>query len=307
MLALSIVVLAAIVGLGSLVVGGMSKEYRKSAITTSIVCGFFSVAALIMGAIIVVPNGTTAVMIQFGKVTETNYEPGLHFKSILQNPINMNIQTQKYEEAVTAASKDLQDVKTTIAINYRLDRNKAGEIYRTVGLDYIKVVGHPAIQETVKEVTARYNAEDAILRRAEVKDDISNSLAKRLLVFGIITDAVNITNFEFSKEFTAAIEAKVVAQQNVLQSTNKLEQVKVEAQQAEAAAIGRANAVIAEAEGQAKAIQIVTKAQVEANKSINDTLSNEVLQYIFIDRMGEAVKVWVVPQNQNITIGDIGK
>jgi regulator of protease activity HflC (stomatin/prohibitin superfamily) len=305
--ALVLVILAGLVGGIAIVVAIVAKEHRTSAIVTAVVSGVLVVVFFISGTVIVVPNGNVAVMMQFGRVTGETFDAGLHFKAIVQDPINMNIQTQKYEEASTAASKDLQDVTATITINYKLDPAKAGQVFKTIGMEYIKVVGHPAIQETVKEVTAKFNAEDCILRRAEVKDEITKSLSSRLNERGIITEAVNITNFDFSQEFTAAIEAKVVAQQNVFQSQNKLQQVKVEAQQAEAVAVGKANAAIAEAEGQAKAIQIVTEAQVAANKTINETLTDNVLQYIFIDRMGNDVKVWVVPQGQDLTLGNIGQ
>ncbi len=44
-------------------------------------------------------------------------------------------------------------------------------------------------------------------------------------------EQVNITNFQFSESFSAAIEAKVTAVQNAEAQKNKLEQVKYEAQQ----------------------------------------------------------------------------
>jgi regulator of protease activity HflC (stomatin/prohibitin superfamily) len=123
----------------------------------------------------------------------------------------------------------------------------------------------------------------------------------------IITESINITNFEFSEEFTGAIEDKVVAQQNALQAQNKLEQVKVEAQQAKAKAEGEANAAIAMAQGQAQAIQIVTEAQTAANEKISSSLSSEVLQYILYDRLGSDIKIVVVPAGSNLAIGDLTK
>ena len=120
--------------------------------------------------------------------------------------------------------------------------------------------------------------------------------ADRLLVFQFIT------NFQFSETFTEAIEAKVAAEQAVLEATNKLERVKVEAQQREAEAEGEADARIAKAVGEAEYIRVVTEAQVAANRDIAGSLTPEVLQYILLDRLGEDIKVMVIPSGQGLDL-----
>jgi prohibitin 2 len=269
------------------------------------------IAAIVVGLIlisfIIVPSGHRGVLLRFGKVEGIKAE-GLNMRLPFIDAIElMSVRTQLYESDATAASKDLQDVTAKIAINYRIDPTKVGFIYQTIGLQYIDVIAHPAIQETVKEITARFNAEDMILKRSEVKDAIVVALTTRLSERNILTESINITNFEFSQEFTNAIEDKVVAQQNALQAQNKLEQVKVEAQQAKAKAEGEANAAIAIAQGQAQAITIVTEAQTAANAQIASSLSTEVLQYIFYDRLGSDIKIVVVPSGSNLSIGDLTK
>jgi regulator of protease activity HflC (stomatin/prohibitin superfamily) len=295
-------VIAGLVALAHKRERGEETDVKKIAGITSGVALLLVVVIFIFGSICIVPNGNVAVMVRFQQVTGHTIDAGLNFKSIIDTPIIMSIQTQKFEVDCEAASKDLQDVTSKIAVNYKMDRTKAGEIYKTIGLNYFEVIGHPAIQEVVKAIAAKYNAEDMISQREVVKNDIANELKERLAERGIISELVNITNFSFSPEFTAAIELKVSAAQNVLTAQNKLEQARVDAQTAQAVAVGKANAAIAESEGKAKAIQIVTDAQVEANKKINETLTDKVLQYVFIDRMGQNVQVWVVPEGQSFNI-----
>ena len=245
----------------------------------------------LIGGIVTTPAGYVNVVLQFGKVVGTKAE-GLSFKMpIIENVVTMSLQTQLYTEQASAASKDLQDVNTTVAINYRVDPTYVTEIYRTLGINYIDKIAAPAVQEVVKEITARYNAEDMILRRADVKNDITNSLSQRLRERGIITETVNITDFKFSPVFTQAIESKVSALQAVLEAENKLERVKVEAQQAQAQAKGEADAAIARAEGQAKAVEIL--------KSV---LTPEYLQYIYIDKLAKDAKIIVVPAGMPLTL-----
>ena len=256
-----------------------------------VVGGLFALLAI-------VPRGEVGVALQFEAVTGDYRTQGLQLKSPLVKLVNINVQTQKVEVLATAASRDLQDVSTTIALNYHLNPASAPEVYRDLGLSYIAKIADPAIQETVKQVTARHNAEDLIIRREVIKEEITAELSKRLTPRGIIVEALSITNFQFSAVFTAAIEAKVSALQAVFEAQNKLERVRVEAQQAEAEAIGKANAAIAEANGRAKAIMIVTEAQVRANEAIVKTLTPEILQYIFLDRLGKEIRVIVIPQGQ---------
>lgn len=261
------------------------------------------VASIIFGSFTTVPAGNRGVVIRFSAVTGTILDEGLQFKlPFIDSVVRMSVQTQKYEVDAASASKDLQDVNTTIALNYHLDPGQAAEVYRTLGTEYIDRIAAPAIQETVKQVTARYNAEDLILRRDEVKNDITTTLSTRLLERGIITEAVSITEFQFSATFTAAIEAKVAAEQAVFEARNKLERVKVEAQQAEEEAKGVANARIAQANGEAEYIRVVTDAQVAANNAINSSLTPEVLQYILLDRLGPDVKVMIIPSDQGLDL-----
>ncbi len=266
-------------------------DIRKAGMWLTMIAGVLTVVLFIACSVVIVPTGNVAVMLRFQKPTGEILDQGMHGKNILDGPVNMSIKTQLFTDDATAASKDLQDVATTVALNYHLEASKAVVVYQTIGHDYIAVIANPVIQETVKEITANYNAEDMIVKRPEVKNAISNTLTQRLEARGIVVESVNITNFDFSQSFTDAIEAKVVAAQNVLQAQNKLLQVQVEAQQAEALAKGTAAAAIARANGQA-----------EANRILEQSLSDKVLRYMFIDKMGADVKVWVVPEDQAFTV-----
>ncbi len=304
-----------IVGLIGIVVGLLLWQTGKGSKTdpakdptvrfwgiAGIACGvLLVVGSFIAGSFTTIPAGQRGVVIRFGAVTGNILGEGLRTKvPFIDSVVKMSVQTQKYEASSTAASRDLQDVKTAIALNWRLDPGAATEVYKTLGLEFINRIAAPAIQETIKQITARYNAEDLILKREEVKAAITESLSARLLERGIITETVSITDFQFSTTFIAAIEAKVAAEQSVLEARNKLERVKVEAQQREAEAKGEASARIAKAEGEAEYIRVVTDAQVAANNAIAQSLTPQVLQYVMLDRLGDDIKVMVIPSGQGL-------
>ena len=298
-----------IIGIIVLIIGlyirHTNRQYPKDARgrIISIVGVVLVITSVIVGSLTTIPAGHRGVVIRFGAVTGTILEEGLQTRlPFIDSVVKMSVQTQKYETDSSAVTNDLQDVSTTIALNWRLDPGVADEVYKTLGLEYIERIAAPAVQETIKQITAQYNAEDLILKRAEVKNAITDGLSTRLLERGIITETVSITDFQFSETFTTAIEAKVAAQQAVLEARNKLERVKVEAEQREAQATGEANARIAKAQGEAEYIQIVTDAQVAANEAIADSLTPEVLQYILLDRLGEDIQVMVIPSGQGLDL-----
>ena len=214
----------------------------------------------------IVDAGTRGVLLHWSAVdlTQPPLEEGLHFVTpFADDVINIEVRTLKYEKSTTAASKDLQTVRTTVTVNYHPEKEMIHYLYKDLGLDYENRVIQPAIEETVKQVTANYNAEELITKRPQVKADIQDEITDRLNEFNLATEVISITDFEFSLLFSQAIESKVEAEQKAFRAENDLLRIQVEAQQQEAQAFGIANANIAEAEGEAKAIRIINQALAE--------------------------------------------
>ncbi|CAI8028921.1 Prohibitin-1, mitochondrial [Geodia barretti] len=214
----------------------------------------------------IVDAGTRGVLLHWSAVdlTQPPLEEGLHFVTpFADDVINIEVRTLKYERSTTSASRDLQTVRTTVTVNYHPEKEMIHYLYKNLGLDYENRVIQPAIEETVKQVTANYNAEELITKRPLVKADIQDEITDRLNEFNLATEVISITDFEFSLLFSQAIESKVEAEQKAFKAENDLLRIQVEAQQQEAQAFGIANANIAEAEGEAKAIRIINQALAE--------------------------------------------
>lgn len=223
-------------------------DVRVGKIITHVILGLL-IGGLIFGSFGTVGAGYKGVKTRFGNVVGS-VNPGLYFKlPFIEHIVKLNIQTQKEETDSTAASKDLQDVKATVALNYNIDPAYVGELYANIGSEYKIRIIDPAIQEAVKAATAQYTAEELVTKRPLVRDSIKEALTGRLQTEYIIVSEVSIVNFSFSKSFNDAIEAKVTAEQNALAAKNKLEQVKYEADQR-----------ISEAKGEAEAIRIQAQA-----------------------------------------------
>lgn len=228
---------------------------NKGKIIASSLIGLL-VVILIVGSWTTINPGERGIVIRLGSINRV-LDQGLHFKIPLVESIKkMDVRIQKSQIEATAASKDLQNVSSHIALNFQIDANKVDVLYQQIGIDFESRIIAPALQEAVKAATARYTAEELITKREQVKNEIKTSLSERLTPNHILVTDVNIVNFEFSSSFNAAIEAKVTAEQQALASKNKLEQVKYEAEQR-----------IVQSKAEAEAIKIQAEALKE-NKSL---------------------------------------
>ena len=221
------------------------------------------IGVLVGSAVSIVDAGFRGVLLHWNAVdlAAPPLEEGLHFIVPFQDSVvPLEVRTLKYTKSTTSASQDLQTVSTEITVNYHPEPNSVNYLYKEVGLDYENRIIQPTVEEVVKQVTANYNAEELITKRPQVKQDIQNEITERLADFNITTEIVSITDFQFSILFAQAIEAKVEAEQRALQAENDLKRIEVEARQFEAQAIGIAQANIAEAAGEAEAINIINQA-----------------------------------------------
>lgn len=190
------------------------------------------VALLAFQSFTIVQAGHRGVILQLGAVQPKVFEEGLHFKMpFIQTVIPIEVRVQKAESNQVSASRDLQTVTTTLAVNYHLDGATINNLYQNVGMEYRARIVDPAIGESLKAVTAQYTAEDLISKRSEVSAKVKEVLAAKLSLYNMILDDINITEFKFSEEFDRAIEQKQIAEQQALKSKLDLERIKIEKEQ----------------------------------------------------------------------------
>lgn len=195
------------------------------AVAVLLLVGFFS-------SVKAVGTGQIGVVTQYGRVTGRELTEGL---SIIA-PFGLNsvaiydIKVQKEVADTQAATKDLQDVTAEVVLNYHLSRGDVSKMHQTVGEFYKDKVISPALSETFKGASAKYNASELITERATLKKDVYDQLRDRLEKYGVVVDDVSITNFKFSDSFAKAIEDKQVAQQNAERAKFNLEAAQTDAQ-----------------------------------------------------------------------------
>ena len=187
---------------------------------------------LILNPLVIIGAGERGIVLNFGAVDEDVLDEGLHFRvPIMQQIIKMDVKIQKAQTDSDASTKDLQDTKFSIVINYHLLPNKVNWIYQNIGVLYKERIIDPSVQEVVKAISAKYTAEELITQRDKVSKSIKELLKIRLDGYKIVVDDFSIVNFSFSEQFTQAIEEKQTAEQKALKSLRDLDRIKIEAKQ----------------------------------------------------------------------------
>lgn len=193
--------------------------------------------------------GERGIILNWGAVQEGVLDEGLHFKIPIYQQIKvLDVKTVIYEIDAEAASQDVQVINTTVALNYHLEPSNVGKLWQEIGQDYESRIIAPAVQESIKAATARFTAQDLIIKRPELKNAIRAELIEKFEGKHIIVDELSIVNLDFSLEYNKAIEQKQVAEQNALKAENDLKKVEFEAEQRVAIATAEAEAIRIQAE-----------------------------------------------------------
>lgn len=235
---------------------------KVAAIVSAIIFGLL-VLITVLGCWFTVSPGERAFTMTLGSISSGILGEWFHTKMPwVEDVIIMDVRVIKAQEEAKAASKDLQNVDVTVAVNYSLEPGQVIEIYKKFGTskEVIDRIIAPSIQEVVKATTAKYTAEELITKRNEVSTVLQKSLMDKIAPHGIKISDVNIMNFQYSEQFNNSIEAKVKAEQDALTSKNTLEKIKYDVAQRVAQAEGEAKASIAKAQAEAQSIRIQSEA-----------------------------------------------
>lgn len=228
-------------------------------------------AVLAYNSFVIVDAGHVGVVVQLGAVQPVALQEGMHFKiPFIQEIVQVEVRVQKRESEQTAASRDMQTVSTTVAVNYHLVNDQVQDLYKRVGLAYNERIVDPAIGEAVKAVTAQYTAEELISKRSEVSAKIKETLSSKFNNYNISLDEINITEFKFSQEYDNAIEQKQIAEQQALKATLDLQRIQIEAQQ----------------------IVETAKAEAEALRLQKEVISPDLIELRKIEAQMAAIKKW---------------
>lgn len=278
-----------------------------------------SVVALIVAIILafsmikIVPTGYTGILTTFGKVEPNTVSAGVHVIAPWQKIVKLDNRTQKVSVETDTFSKDIQQVKVSLAVNFCIDQATAQELYKTVGVNYYESVVLPRILENVKAVVAEYSAENLVAKRGELSDEILTRLTDDAAAYGINIISISVEDIDFTDEFTDAVERKQVASQNKLAAETEQAQKTMEEQAAADRAVISAKAKAEQDVIAANAELEVTKIQAEAalyagekeaemNKRIAESLTPNLVKYYYIKQWEGVLPKTVLGEDNSFMI-----
>jgi prohibitin 1 len=214
---------------------------------SSAIAGIILAIVLLVGfnSFVIINPGEAGVMSILGKATDGALLEGIHIKPPLISKVDVyDVTVQKFEVPAQSATKDLQDLNASFAINFRLDPARIVDVRRTQGTleNIVAKIIAPQTQEAFKTAAALRTAEQSITQRSELKQDFDAALKERLAKYDVIVLDTSVVNIRFSEDFAKAVEEKQVAEQRAQRAVYVAQEAEQQAQADINRAQGRAEA-----------------------------------------------------------------
>lgn len=221
-------------------------QFEGVAVVIGAIAVIFGIIMLLSG-IAIVPAGSVGVYDLFGTVSQYPMMSGFHFKNPFASVIGMSVKTQEMKEEANVPSKEGLSIQLEISILYKLQPDKAVEVYKTVGVGYPDVIITPQFRSVVRDITVRYEAKDLYTKnRAEIEQQIFDELKEMLEPRGVTLEKVLLRGMTLPTVVSDAIGLKMKALQEAEQMdfVNQKAQKEAERKVIEAGGIAQANAII---------------------------------------------------------------
>jgi len=196
-----------------------------------IVIGAVLLLFLLFNSVARIPTGHVGVLTRLSRVTGVVLAEGIHLINPIDSVNEMSVQTQTLKETASVPSNEGLMLSLDTTFQYRLDRDKAFEVFQKIGMNYVEKVIEPNVRSAVREETASHNANALYTSaREEVAEKIQQALVRNLAPQGIIVERVLLRDVQLPAMLKTSIEAKQQAEQDALRMSFILQKEKQEAE-----------------------------------------------------------------------------
>jgi regulator of protease activity HflC (stomatin/prohibitin superfamily) len=253
--------------------------------------GIVIITIFLLNAITIIPAGYTGVMHLFGKVRDNELSSGFHLINPFASVEKMSIRTEEYtmsvaqnegvkknDDSIRALTNEGLNIDLDITVFYRLEQDKASDVYRELGLNYIEKIIRPEIRGAIREIVAQYDSKAIYSdKRSEVAMGIQDRLSNSINPRGILVEQVLLRNVTLPEKLASSIEEKLQAEQESQRYDFVLEREKKEAERKRIEATG----------------------QRDAQTIINESLTPAYLEYLYIRELKDREGTIYIPTDPN--------
>ncbi|MEK7573261.1 MAG: prohibitin family protein [Patescibacteria group bacterium] len=263
---------------------------------------FLWMITTIMASVHRVDYGNVGIIKTFGSITSIRTEAGLVLIVPWQDFEQENVQTQslltegtcydgRFPNCYEAFSIDSNDVFIVGVLNFHVDPQNVRALRVNIGPNYKEKVVLPRINQILKDETVKFKAVNVAPNREKIRAAVRDRLTVELAKDGIAVEDFLLQNIDFRDEFKQAVEKKAIADQEAEAAERQVAVAEAQAAQVAATAQGAADKLRIEAQGRA-----------DANRTINETLTPELIQFQAIQNLSDNVRIMLLPADNNFII-----
>lgn len=182
------------------------------------------------------------------------------------------------DDSIDLPTREGQHITQDISVTYNTNEELAGQVFKAFRGADISDIESTFIRRTI--ITAAQNSagqmslsEVISAKRNDLQDNIQKNLLVDLEKMGFHLDKVNLGASHLPQSLEKQMQEKMAAQQQAQQAEYELQKQQM-----------LAKAEVAKAEGEAQSILVRAKAQAEANRLLQSTLSPSLIQSKAIDK-----------------------
>lgn len=229
------------------------------------------------------------------------YSTGIQTYTMSKTPTEGQVQG---DDSVSVLTSDGQPVSIDVSVLYSIDATKVNTVHLRYQDRYQDAFVRPTVRAVIRDTASGYSVEDLYgPKRTEMESKARDAISAKFTENGFLLKDLPVRNITFSDTFLKAIDAKNVASQQAQQAVQEAERARTlakgQADAAVTAAQGSADAAVAQAKGDAQAIELRAAADAHALALISEQLLKDpqLIQWRYIERLAQDVKLVLVPSN----------
>lgn len=282
----------------------------KSKMIGSIVAGVLVVGGLIgtLTCVERIPAGYVGVVYSMNNGVENETLPqGWHIAPPTKKVVEYTVSTEQGflraedKSNFSVPTSDGKMIDVDVEYSYHFDTEKLPETYTRFKGQSGEAVEESFIKGKIKswsqEVTATFPVLDIYSsKRGELNTALYNHLVGKFEEYGVVIDSINFSRIGLDEQTAQAIQDIVTAQQ-------ELEKVKIEKEKTQL----EAERSKIEAEGKAEVTRIEAEAESNANKLLQQSLTDNIVKSQYIEKWDGKLSIVGGESNAIINMGDLTK